>query len=136
MKYLVDANVLSEATKTAPHPEVIAWLTIHEREVCVDPIILGELGFGIRILQAGQKRTRLEKWFDAVSKNVACVPWDVATGLRWARLMADLRKRGTAMPLLDSMIAATALANDLVVVSSNSSDFDKAKVEVLNPFLL
>ena len=47
MKFLVDANVLSEATKPAPEPRVIEWLRVHERDLAVDPIILGELRFGI-----------------------------------------------------------------------------------------
>ena len=47
MKYLVDANVLSEATKPTPDPRVIAWLREHEPDIAVDPVILGELRFGI-----------------------------------------------------------------------------------------
>ena len=50
MRYLVDANVLSEATKPNPDPRVVDWLTRAERELVVDPIILGELRFGILLL--------------------------------------------------------------------------------------
>ncbi len=50
MKYLVDANVLSEPTKPAPDPRVIEWLRAHEPDIAVDPVILGELRFGILIL--------------------------------------------------------------------------------------
>ena len=62
MKFLVDANVLSEATKPAPEPRVIEWLRVHERDLAVDPIILGELRFGILLLAKGKKRTALERW--------------------------------------------------------------------------
>jgi hypothetical protein len=61
--YLVDANVLSEPTKPAPQAKVIQWLRRHEREVAVDPIILGEIRFGIHLLPAGKRRRRLEQWF-------------------------------------------------------------------------
>jgi toxin FitB len=50
VKCLVDANVLSEPTKPAPDPRVLAWLRAHERDIAVDPVILGELRFGILIL--------------------------------------------------------------------------------------
>ena len=134
MKYLVDANVLSEPTKPAPAPGVIAWLRAHEQEIAVDPIILGELRFGILLLPKGKKRARLERWFDAGVKSLYCVPWEMETGLRWAELLARLRAAGKAMPIKDSLIAATALAHDLVVVTRNRSDFEKAKVKVFDPF--
>jgi predicted nucleic acid-binding protein len=134
VKYLVDANVLSEPTKPAPAPGVIAWLRAHEQEIAVDPIILGELRFGILLLPKGKKRARLERWFDAGVKSLYCVPWEMETGLRWAELLARLRAAGKAMPIKDSLIAATALAHDLVVVTRNRSDFEKAKVKVFDPF--
>ncbi|NJM54997.1 MAG: hypothetical protein HC841_02905 [Verrucomicrobiae bacterium] len=65
MKYLVDANVLSEPTKPAPDAAVLDWLRDHERELTVSPIILGELEYGILILPASRRRTRLEQWFAA-----------------------------------------------------------------------
>lgn len=61
MRYLVDANVLSEATKPRPDPRVVDWLARSERELAVDPIILGELRFGILLLPRGQRRVRLER---------------------------------------------------------------------------
>ena len=65
MKYLVDANVLSEPTKPTPDPRVVGWLRAHEPDIAVDPVILGELRFGILILPKGRKRAALERWFDA-----------------------------------------------------------------------
>ena len=50
MKYLVDANVLSEPTRPAADSRVIAWLRAHEPDLAVDPIIVGELRFGILLL--------------------------------------------------------------------------------------
>ena len=73
MRYLVDANVLSEPTRPEPNPAVVAWLRRHEREIAVDPIILGEVRFGILLLSKGKRRTRLEQWFDTgVGRLTAC----------------------------------------------------------------
>jgi predicted nucleic acid-binding protein len=134
MTYLVDANVLSEPTKPAPAPQVIEWLSAHEGDFVVDSIVLGELCVGILALPAGRKRRRLEQWFEEVAQTIECLPWDVAVSRRWARLVVGLRRKGRTMPLLDSMIAATALEHGLTVVTRNLHDFQNAGVAVLDPF--
>ena len=135
MKYLVDANVLSEPTKPAPDPRVVGWLRANERDIVVDPVILGELRFGILILPKGRKRTSLERWFDAGVGRVHCLPWDADTGLEWADLLARLRTNGKAMPIKDSLIAATAIVHGLAVATRNRSDFANAGVRVVDPFV-
>jgi predicted nucleic acid-binding protein len=132
--YLVDANVLSEATKPSPDPAVLEWLVQNEREIAVDPFILGEIQFGILLLSAGRRRQRLERWFREGITKVHCLPWDAATGLRWAKLLATLRASGQSMPIKDSLIASTALLHSLIIVTRNVRDFDKAGVKVADPF--
>lgn len=134
MSYLVDANVLSEATKPDPQSRVIEWLESNERELAVDPVILGELRFGILLLPRGKRRTRLERWFARGVRRIHCIPWEAATGLRWAELLADLRRSGRSMPIKDSLIAATALVHGLTVATRNRSDFEQAGVAVVDPF--
>lgn len=56
--------------------------------------------------------------------------------MKWAELLARLRKTGTAMPIKDSFIAATAIVHGLAVVTQNRSDFTKAGVRVINPFVV
>jgi hypothetical protein len=134
MKYLVDANVLSEATKPSPDAAAIAWLRRHEREVAIDPVILGEVRFGILLLDPGRRRQRLEQWFDDGIRRIHCLPWNAATGLRWAQLLAALREQGKAMPVKDSLIAATALTHDLALATRNQRDFEATGLELVNPF--
>jgi toxin FitB len=134
MKYLVDANVLSEPTRPAPDARVVGWLRTHEAELAIDPIVLGELRFGILLLPKGKKRDALEHWFAAGVQRLHCLPWERETGLKWAEVLARLRKTGRAMPVKDSLIAATALAHDLIVATRNTHDFDKAGVRVVDPF--
>ncbi|MGA2498823.1 MAG: type II toxin-antitoxin system VapC family toxin [Tepidisphaeraceae bacterium] len=135
MTYLVDANALSEATKPEPDAKVIRWLRTNERELVVDPIILGEIRFGIHLLPAGRRRQRLEQWFNEGVAKIACLPCDAATGIRWAKLLADLRAAGRAMPVKDSLTAATALVHGLIVATRNVNDFKNAGVKIVDPFM-
>ena len=134
MRYLVDANVLSEPTKKLPDTKVVEWLRHNEPEIAVDPIILGELRFSILLLRNGRRRSSLERWFDAGVQRLRCLPWEAETGLRWAQLLATLRAAGRAMPIKDSLIAATALVHGLTIVTRNRVDFEKAGLTISDPF--
>jgi len=83
----------------------------------------------------GKRRNRLEQWFEEGVGRLHCFAWEAPTGLRWAALLAALRTRGQAMPIKDSLIAATALTHDLTVATRNVADFSKAKVRVVDPFV-
>jgi predicted nucleic acid-binding protein len=65
--------------------------------------------------------------------RLQCVAWDKSTGLRWAKLLADLRATGRAMPIKDSLIAATALTHGLAIATLNRRDFAAAGVELVDP---
>jgi predicted nucleic acid-binding protein len=95
-------RTFSEATKPAPDERVVDWLGRNEPDVAVDPIILGEIRFGILLLARGRRRSRLERWFEDGVQRLQCIPWEASTGLRWAELLATLRAEERAMPIKDS----------------------------------
>lgn len=134
MTYLVDANVLSEPTKQAANPKVVAWLEANEADLIVDSIIIGELRIGILALPRGRKRDRLEQWYETVVETIECIAWDAMISRRWAALVVELKRKGETVPLLDGMIAATALQHDLTIATRNTRDFQKTGVKTFNPF--
>jgi len=132
--FLVDGNVLSEPTKASPVRQVVIWLRENESNLAVNPVILGELEFGILRLPAGRRRTQLMKWFSRGPTYLPVVPLDRATGPVWANLLVHLESRGRSMPATDSLIAATAIKHDLTIATRNTRDYRFAGVDLVNPF--
>jgi predicted nucleic acid-binding protein len=134
MTFLVDANVLSEPTKRRPNSRVVAWLAANEADIVVDAVILGEMALGLRLLPAGRKRAQFDRWFEAVVERIECLAWDAAVSRRWAELVSKLRAKGLTLPVLDSMIAATALTHGLTLATHNVRDFRETGAAVFDPF--
>ena len=134
MTYLVDTNVLSEATRPKPDGRVVSWLTANESELCVSPSVLGEIEYGILLLAAGRRKRQLEGWFNTLVQTVKVIEFTLADGAAWARLLLSLRKRGLPMPLADSLLAASALSRGLTVATRNERHFQQASLSVVNPF--
>ena len=134
MKYLVDANVLSEVTRPQASAQVIQWLRNHEADFVVNPIVLGEIEYGIGLTQSVRKRAELQKWFEDGLRRLRVVDIDSGTASTWSALLVRLRKNGKAMPVKDSLIAASALQHKLIIVTRNTTDFKHAGVKLIDPF--
>lgn len=134
MKYLVDANILSEATKPRPATAVMDWLRGHDADLVVSPIILGELEYGILVLPTSKKRKKLLDWFQHGVQRLNVVDFDRSTAAAWATLLAELKRKGRAMPIKDSLVAASARQHSLTVATANTADFRYAGVALVNPF--
>jgi predicted nucleic acid-binding protein len=88
-------------------------------------------------LAQGKRRTRLETWLEVdlqtrFSGRVLSI--DVAVANRWGLLAARAKTQGVSLPVIDGLLAATAMHHDLTVVSRNPSDFVSVQVPVLNPW--
>jgi predicted nucleic acid-binding protein len=134
MKYLADADVLSEVTKARPNPNVVSWLADHDADLLVTPIVLGELEYGILALPSGRRRKRLLSWFEEGITSLNILAIDKDTAKEWASLLADLKRRGKAMPVTDSLIAASARQHELTIATRNAKDYRHAGVKLFDPF--
>ena len=134
MKFIADANLLSEPTKPEPAPQVLEWLRRNEEQLAVTPIILGELEYGILLLPTSKRKKQLEVWFEKIRSTACCLDFDSQVASSWAHLLAHLKSQGHAMPIKDSLIAASAIAHNLTVATRNTRDFKNVRVPLINPF--
>mgnify|MGYP006269997485 CR=1 FL=1 len=137
MNYLLDTNVLSELSKPTPDTNVAIWFDrVPEERLHVSVFTLGEIQSGIERLTEGTKRDRLLQWFGDVQRAFRgnTLPFDTDAALLWGKTHGRLRKQGTPVPLMDSLIAVTALRHNLTLVTRNRPDFAPAGVDILDPW--
>ncbi len=136
MNYLVDTDVFSESAKRRPDPRVLEWLAGHEAALYVSAVTIGELRRGIERLPDGRRKEKLRRWLGEVSDCMKgrVLSFNTATAHVWGQLKAKWDRAGTAVPSLDSQIAATAHRHGLALVTRNERHFCPAGVKVLNPF--
>ena len=136
-RFLLDTNILSDATKPRPSDKLAAWFSAQEDDaLCISSLSLAELWRGILLLPQGQKRSRLETWFAGPTGPVQLFSsrvfaFDDLAALIWARLMVEGQAQGLSLNGTDMMIAAIAEANGCTVVTANERDF--RTVSILNP---
>jgi toxin FitB len=125
VKWLLDTNTLSELTKPQPFPDLLQWLEANEVASALSAISIGELTLGIERLAEGKKRRVLERAFRFLRQDYAGKVLDFTDGVavEWGRLVAQARREGRNVAVLDSQIEATAVHFGLTVVTRNSRDF-------------
>lgn len=138
MNLLLDTNVLSEVQRPAPSPKVLAWLdTVDEDRTFISVASIAELRRGIALLDDGRRRAALAAWLaqDLPARFAERIlPIDHAAAERWGDLMAQSRRSGIALSVMDGFFAATALARNLTLVTRNVKDFAAFGVPLLNPW--
>jgi toxin FitB len=135
--YLLDTNVVSETRKKIPDPNVQAWLERQPVTVQhISVISLGELHQGAQRAKTPEQRLSLEQWLERLEKRFGerVLPLDSATMRIWAEVTATAIQRGQTAPLMDSLIAATAIRYGLILVTRNTQDVKALGVKVVNPW--
>ena len=133
MKFLLDTNILSELRKPRPHGGVLAWFTVHQSAGFATPVVaLFELQMGVEKLrsQDPHRAAQFEFWIERLESGSNVLPFDSAASRETARL---LQKQPMSL-MADAMIAAITKVNGLTLATRNTRDFERFKIQIVNPF--
>jgi len=137
VNYLVDTNVLSEPKQKRPESKVVNWLKANEASLYTSVLVTGEIRYGIELLPANSaKRVELLKWHDELLDIMAgrVLSINARVADEWGRLQAEARAKNLVLPVVDSLLAATARRYQLVLATDNTSDFRGVGLKIVNPF--
>jgi predicted nucleic acid-binding protein len=136
--YLLDTNAISELTKPRPNNGFLQWLgTVPEYRLYLSVLTIGELVSGVDRLPDSNKKRDLWIWLsgDLVARfGERIVPVDFDAAHLWGRLEGEARAKGTVLPAVDTLLAATALRHGLAIVTRNARDFTNLPIRVENPW--
>lgn len=136
--WLLDTNILSELRRPKPARRVTAFVAAQPLDqLYVSPVTLAEIRFGIELVGDAGKRAVLHDWLThqvrpMFEQRILPVTEDVM--FKWRLLVEDGRKAGHTFSQPDLIIAATAPEHGLTVVTRDTSDYERARVPVLNPW--
>lgn len=138
MIYLLDTNVVSELIRPNAAPNVSRFVDAFEDRLHVSVITLAEIRFGIARMEHGRRRLAFENWLDQdvsarFGSRILDIEVDIAAA--WGELMAMSERRGANLKAMDGLLAATAVARDLTLVTRNIRDFDRLGLRLLDPWV-
>jgi toxin FitB len=136
--WLLDTNILSELRCPGPNAQVLAFVTAQPvPRLHVSSVTMAEIRFGIELVTDSARRSDLSDWLTHTLRplfdgRVAPISEDVL--VRWRQLVEAGRRRGRTYSEPDVLIAASALVEQLVVVTRDVREFVEAGVPVLDPW--
>jgi len=138
MNYLLDTCGLSEFTRRKPEEKVVRWLErVEETRLFLSAITIGEIQRGVARLPESARKTELLAWMNnglLERFRSRILPLDEQTLFLWGSLTARAELAGQPMPVMDSLIAASALQHNLILVTRNVTDFMPCGVQLFNPW--
>lgn len=137
MSYLLDTNVVSETERPVPDKKVIRWLAQTDPDTSyLSALTVGEIKKGVSKLPSGRRKAHIQNWLEVVRKRFGgrILPLTEDTFSVWGKMMAEFEKEGIVRPAFDSLLEATALEHDLVLVTRNVRNFRDTQVTILNPW--
>ncbi len=136
--FLLDTNVISELVKPRPEPRVTAWIEATDESLLyLSVLTLGEIRRGVAALPQSRRRVVLESWLERDLRSrfrgrILVIDDEVAD--RWGLLTAQAGNNGIVIPVIDGLLAATALHHNLTFVTRDTSQIPEIGLAVYNPW--
>lgn len=139
MNYLVDTCVISELIKSSPSKSVIDWINcIDESNLYLSVITLGEIQKGVVKLPDGHKKIKLQNWIDndlSYRFKGRIISIDLSISIMWGIILSKAEKIGKKLPAIDTLISATAIDKNMILVTRNTKDMIESGAKILDPFI-
>lgn len=138
MTFLLDTCVISELVKPRPDRKVVGWVdSVDERKLFLSVLTLGELEKGISKLPESSRKSDLREWLehDLIDRFAERIlPVDAAVAVAWGKIQGEAERAGAKLPVIDSLLAATAEIHSLTIATRNVADFVRCGATVFNPW--
>jgi predicted nucleic acid-binding protein len=138
VRLLLDTNVLSEVTRPVPNARVLNWLDgLDEDRSFISVVSIAEIRRGVALMDQGRKREALAEWLarDLPQRfEQRVLPVDESVALAWGDLMGVAKRSGRGLSSMDGLIAATAIAGQLILATRNTKDFEGFGIELFDPW--
>ena len=138
MRLLLDTNVLSEVTRPVPNARVLNWLDgLDEDRSFISVVSIAEIRRGVALMDEGRKREALADWLarDLPQRfEQRVLPVDELVALAWGDLVGLAKRSGRGLSSMDGLIAATAIAGELILATRNTKDFEGFGMELFDPW--
>ena len=138
MKYLLDTCVISELIKNKPNKNVVKWIQKNDEQgYFISTLTFGEIYKGIEKVTDKSRKDTLHQWVEHELKERfknRTISIDMNIARTWGQIQGNAEREGKPMPAIDSLIAATGLVYNLIVVTRNISDMKQSNVVLINPW--
>ncbi|MBY0280899.1 MAG: type II toxin-antitoxin system VapC family toxin [Alphaproteobacteria bacterium] len=138
MSFLLDTCAISELIKKSPNEGFIRWIVAQEEyHLYLSVLTIGEIIKGIKKLSDNSKQIHLQQWVEqelTTRFQHRLLPINIEICKRWGALLGESEQVGVKIPAIDALIASTAYVHNLKIVTRNVNDFEKCKIEVVNPW--
>lgn len=122
--YLLDTNVISEMTKRIPNSSIIKKMDENDGLCAICSTVWQESIYGLNLLPDGKRKEMISDMIDAIKESYEIIPYDSFASQICGEIRAKCQKSGNPVPRFDSQIAATAIANNMILVTHNTKDFE------------
>ena len=122
--YLLDTNVISEMTKKIPNSSIIKKMDENDGLCAICSTVWQESVYGLNLLPDGKRKEMISDMIDAIKESYEIIPYDSFASQICGEIRAKCQKKGNPVPRFDSQIAATAIANNMILVTHNTKDFE------------